>query len=405
VIESDDWGACETSRNAADAAALALVRRDRGLPEDGVWRTLESPADLARLYAVLARFAGADGVPPVFTAFVCVGNPDFAAVAEAGFDTYHDVGIARGVPAGWERGDVPGAWRDGMCRGVFAPEFHANLHHTSPGLWLALLREESADGAAARAAFDVASYDQGRHLPEYAGMNVREQDEWVRTGVDRFVAATGISPAAAVTSDAYPMTETVWALRGIRIVCLKNCRINSGEVVVYHTKPWNNQDVFTPIGAYNAATDVVYLTRNVFFECTVAGGGTAAEALAVAQARWGEGEPAVISTHRLHYVSLAAGVVDRGLAQLAELLDGLTAAGACFLTSAELGDIYRQGWSLRAFGDRRLLRVWSATHDPIRVAAAAAHVRSLTGGVGGTVLRDGQASVIEAPLGTYWLEV
>jgi len=404
VFESDDWGACEVAKSPEDAAVIERAWNAHFDRSRTVTTTLETPQDLDRLYSVLASFSGHDGQPAVFTAFACVGNPDFDAIRASGFDEYRDIAIDEGVPAGWERGDIAGAWRAGIARGVFAPQYHANLHHVSPTLWLRRLRAPGPAGDLARLSFDLAVYAQGEHLPEFECMNVREQHEWNRVGIERFTRAVGYSPAAAITSDAYPETETIWALLGIRIVCLKSCRVNSGQVVVYASKPWNNQDPSVPIGAHNSRRDVIYLTRNVFFECAGRPEQSAAPVFDVIRTRWSEGEPAMISTHRANYVSLDSQRAEAGLQQLDSLLSMLSErTDARFLTSTEVGDLYRRGWSVRTIGQTRILRRWSEEADEIRLPAGESMVIALPDGREFAGTSDGDETVFELPPGDYAL--
>ena len=382
VFESDDWGACENAIDAACSDKIAVAHKKHKGEDCRELGTLESVDDLERLYRLLEKHQGADGLPAVFTAFVCVGNPDYEAIGQSGFKEYRDIGLDEGVPPGWERGDIAGKLREGLDRGVFAPEFHANLHHTSPKLWLELLNEDSPNGRVARDLFALRCYYQGIHLPEYHKLDIREQFQWVETGVRRFKRIFGVAPTAAVTSDAFPETEIVWSLNGIKVVCLKNCRNHNGEVVVYHTKPWNMQDVYTPLGAYNELLDVVYLTRNAFFELQPPHGCPAETLLGVVDNCLNvHHEPAIISTHRVNYVSLDKEMAGRRHAELETLLAGLCKRGVSFLTTAEVGQLYRQGWSERRFGDKRVIRKWCGDAED-------------------AVLPDGR-SVASLPVGTY----
>ena len=402
VFESDDWGACETARNAEDAAALQPLWDEVLERTRPILTTLERPADLARLYEALGAFTGADGLPAVFTAFTCTGNPDYAAIRGTG--EYHDIGIDQGVPPGWERGDLLTAWREGIARGVYAPEFHGNLHHTSPVTLMKLLREPGPEGRLARESFDREVYCQGRHVPEFEGMTVGDQFAWNAVGAQRFRRAFGFAPACAITSDALPETEIVWALLGIRTVCLKNCRVNSGQVVVYPTKPWNNQDPDVPLGAHDPVLDVVYMTRNVFFECAGNPDQSADVVLDVIRTRWQEGEAAMISTHRANYVSLDPQRVETGFRELRELLASLTEhTDARFLTTAEVADLYRQGWSLRTWADRSILRVYAEDAEPVRVEGACEVAVSLTDGREFAATSDGDHAVLDVPPGEYEL--
>lgn len=397
VFESDDWGACENAPNTAAAEQVGKLWTDFYQSKRAAGVGLESPKDLERLYTTLERFKGADALPAAFTAFICACNPDFDEIRRNGFTRYASIGIDHGVPQGWERGWEHGAiakkWRDGIARGVFVPEFHGFLHHTSPKTWMHLLRAAGPEGDLARELFDLKIYYQGRHVPEYEGMNVREQNAFVKTGIETFIRATGYKPAASVTSDAYPVTETIWSLNGIRIICLKNCKMNTGEVVVYHTKPWNNQNTYVPIGAYNSMDDVIYLTRNAWFE-----NHSSDETFPVILNRWSQGEPAMVSTHRSIYVSQHSEHIERGYAKLEDLLSRLAAKGARFLTTAEIGDLYRQGWSLRTNGDIKILRKWAEDAEPIRLESGTKTLTATPSGKTFTVKADGTADI---PLGDY----
>lgn len=408
VFESDDWGACETTRNSEEAAKYAEILNGNqqgggAAPPNG---TLESIDDLERLYRTLERFRGVDGHPAVFSAFVCTGNPDYAAIRATNFVEYVDIGIDQGVPLGWERGDLATKWRDGIRRGVWAPEFHSNLHHTSPVLLMRRLQSDTPEGVHARSIFALTSYYQGAHLPEYEGMNALEQHQWVNKGVERFTRAVGRPPNAAVTSDAYPITETIWAVNGIKTVCLKNSKMNTGEVVVYHSKPWNNQNVYVNIGSHDPVKDLIYLTRNVWFENVIRDPSQRAKTVAdVAEKRWKENEPAVISTHRVRYVSLRRDDAERGYAELEKLLMILVGKkDVCFLSTAEVSDLYRKGWSTRETSGGVILRNWSENSGDIILNGSFAEIRSLPDG--GTIPFRSHGSdqiVASPPLGDFLL--
>lgn len=383
VFESDDWGACElTTEATASEKYCQIMKKYR---KDSSWSsaTLETPSDLDRLFKILRKYSGIDGLPCIFTAFTCMGNPDFAAMRSNGFSEYVDIGLDKGVPAGWERGDITGKMRKGLEEGVWAPEFHSFLHHTSPKKLMERLNSSGKDGKMARELFEIKCYYQGEHIPEYIDLNVKEQFDWVSRCMTRFNNIFGFKPHAAVTSDAYPETEIVWAANGITAICLKNCRINSGEVIVYPTKPWNLQNVYEKIGNYNPAINAVYNIRNVFFECTMdkspARGHSVEEVIPVINNRLKVlNEPAIISTHRLNYISLDKELVDLRCKELEKLLASLQEKGAYFLTTGEVADLYRSGWSSRHFGKQAVLRKWVKDADPIKLQEQYKTLVSLT---------------------------
>ena len=286
VFESDDWGSTPVVRTEEERADMLTHLST----EAGVF--VDDPAVMERLFSILSRFPGADGRPAVFTAFVLPAFPDFRAIKQSNFAAYTDIGMAEGFAPFGEQGAIARVWREGWGGGVFHPEFHARLHHTSPILWLELLGGTGPDADRARERFGRFAYAQGRHIPEFARMDARAQYEWTAEGIRLFTEAVGYAPSAAVTSDATPITEIVWAVSGIRTFCLRNCRNNQGEVVVYDTKPWNAQDPYSHMGEYDSETGLVSLNRNVFFENLQADQGTDAALSAIAAA-WKRNEPAL----------------------------------------------------------------------------------------------------------------
>ena len=355
VIESDDWGACELvpehSMVERYNATLEKYGKGKGWAEHG----LERPFELKELYDVLESHKGADGNPAIFTSFTAMGNPDFKAIRENGFTKYVDIPINKGFPEKWQGEGIIDTMLEGMNRGVWCPEYHAILHHTSPRLWLELLRSDSEDGKFARELFDMNSYFQMHHLPEYEAYNIHEQYEFIHAGFRRFKETFGRMPEAAVTSDAYPETELLWMALGVKAVAIKNCRVNSGEVVVYPTKPWNMQDVYAKLGDCSSIADCTFLTRNVFCEM-----GVPKEDIlkAIKRNRTVYNEPSVISSHRVNYCCFVDEKRKNAMDRLDEILTELDKEGYCYLTSAELASLYRSGWSKRVVGDKVLFRKW-----------------------------------------------
>lgn len=353
VCESDDWGACEIVPRPCRDEYHALLKRHGHQSADGV--TLETAAELTAVQEVLGSVRGRDGFPAVFTAFTCMGNPDFAAIAASDFRTYHDIPLGQGFPSPWDGTGVLEQMHQGCAIGVWEPEYHSMLHHTSPKLWLELLRGTGPDAELARDLFQLNAYYQLRHLPEYHGYDIREQHDMICTGFARFTQLFGHRPSAAVSSDAYPETELLWAAAGARAICLKNCRVNSGEIVVYPNKPWNMQDVYARLGDCDPLLNATFLTRNVFMEY----GHSSDDVLQAVTANFTRHrEPAVISTHRANYCGWNPGRQDASLERLHTVLTTLSRNGAIFLTSGELADLYRQGWSCRRFNRQCLLRKW-----------------------------------------------
>lgn len=355
VIESDDWGACEVIPDAKMLDKYNAVMKKYNKSQGGESSSLERPDELENLYKVLEAHKGADGNSAVFTAYTAMGNPDFDAIRKNNFSQYVDIPVNKGFPAPWQGEGVVDKMREGMSRGVWFPEYHAMLHHTSPKLWMELLNGNSPASELARELFDLYSYYQLQHLPEFNGYDLHEQYQMINTGFQRFKETFGYMPNAAVTSDAFPETELIWLALGINTVPLKNCRVNTGEVVVYPTKPWNMQDVYAKIGDCSKIADACFLTRNVFLEV----GNSLDEAVTtVSKVLKIYKEPVVISSHRANYCGFDRDVVKQRLERLDAVLSELDKMGVYYLTSAELSSIYRKGCSARKVGSKTLFRKW-----------------------------------------------
>ena len=358
VIETDDWGAAEVVPSEDLCETVSKFT-----PSGPVFCKLESAAELEAVYKVLEKHQGRDGQHPVMTAFTSVGNPDFAKIRANNFTRYEDVAIDEGFPPGWDGSGLIESYRDGIRRGVWYPEYHANLHHTSPVLWFKLLQEDSPQGENARRLFDLNCYSQVSHLPEYTGYSVDEMRQTIELGFSRFERIFGYRPKAAVTSDAFPETVKLWAEAGARAACLVNFRDNDGTVVYYKTKPWNFQDPGARCGDYDIEKDIIYLTRNVWFD--LAGmeyvkGVPAEEAYEVTLNNFTKyRDPAVVQMHRINFSAYPASSIPPRLEALDKYLEMLKKHNVYYLTSGELADLYYQGYSERRVPGGTLIRKWN----------------------------------------------
>ncbi|MBQ7649776.1 MAG: hypothetical protein IJS15_02395 [Victivallales bacterium] len=344
VIESDDWGACETVPSEAHLPEYHAIMGRHGIKPTWVCG-LEKADEILQIAELLEKHHGAGGISPVFTAFTCVANPDYDAIKNTGYTQYIDIPFNEGVPDGWDATGVLPAMLEAEKRLVWHPEYHARLHHTSHKLWLKFLREDTPDSELARELFDMHIYYIGRHLPEFHGYdNYRELFQSISTGISYFENIFNRQPSVAITSDAYEQVEFIWSCLGIKTIALKCCRVNSGARIIYWNKPWNNQDIYAVPGDYNPDLDVFYLTRNDFCESTT----TAEEVIKVAQSLIDDyHEPIIISSHRINYCNYDQKKKESNFKRLDDILTAFDKMSAVYLTSAELGDLARQGWSLR----------------------------------------------------------
>lgn len=353
VIESDDWGACEYAPTREIWETMKASIPADSFPSIGNSK-LESAEEINALCSLLERFPGSDGIPATLTAFICLANPDYQKIRESNFEHYFDIPIDQGFPPAWGGENVMKTWLEWIARGIVSPEFHTRLHHTHPTRWLSLLRENSPEGEEARRRFDQEIYWRGKHDPEYADMSPFMMNEWFVPALKTFQRLFGSLPNAAITSDATPLTEIIWAANGIQSFCLRNFSIPGGEPIVYHTKPWNNQDPSTPMGAWNPQTDMVYLNRNIFFEPAFDPDYSFEKTIEHIHAVWERNEPAVVSSHRLNYANWNSEIAERGFTELERLLKEVSRTkNVRFFSTREIADVYRHGVTTRQ-GQQRL---------------------------------------------------
>ena len=74
LIISDDWGMCAWSPTAQVYEEMHPLKFMHNPWSSG---TLETPADMERLFALLESYCGCDGLPALFQPMYIVGNPDF----------------------------------------------------------------------------------------------------------------------------------------------------------------------------------------------------------------------------------------------------------------------------------------------------------------------------------------
>jgi len=75
-----------------------------------------------------------------------------------------------------------------------------------------------------------------------------------------------------------------------------------------------------------------------------------------------------------------------------------------FLTSAEIGDICRRGWSLRRCGAERILRYRRPERGEVRLDGPVKRIAALPGGAACRFADDAGTAVFAASEGDYLIE-
>jgi hypothetical protein len=289
ILESDDWGP--------------------GAPEHG--------DALRRLLQVLATHRDGVGRPAVLTANMVLSVPDGSAIAAGGFTAY----VRRELDV-----DFPDLFRtmaEGLAAGTFIPQLHGR-EHLNPE---ALVRRARDGDIELRALLETPGWSdwetldsplQG-HFVDGGELPTRpvaadQQSVMVAEGIRLFARAFGGLPSSAV-APCYLWdddTEAAWAGAGVRYIQTAGYRcIGRDSDGSYIQSPqWIHAGSTNRHGQR-------YLVRNVMYEPADGRGWEAA--WCEVRRRFGEAQPAVVSTHRYNYTCLAS--QEQALLGLDELLD------------------------------------------------------------------------------------
>jgi hypothetical protein len=343
VIESDDWGAVRTK----DQGTLHALQRIEGI-ETSLFDSLdclESSDDLACLAEVLRAVTDRDDRPAKLTANTVMGNPDFAAIVENGFETFKCESFFESYER-YQGTDLAPLWRALIDEGVWNPQFHAD-YHLDTERWMADLR---AGVAGTRDACRYHFYGQKQttgcagkrhYLAAFhaeSGTDVTLKGERVIAGLKRFRETFGFN------SKTFIPCNYIWASDLDSVLKDAGVATRQGNRVGLKPSPEVSGALTSQRRYWRAGNNgqLGQSVRNVMFEPYSDGQKDwAARALAqVHRAFWWR-KPAVITTHRINYVSgLDAAHRDRSLRQLEALLSGIIRRwpDVQFLSSDELAD-------------------------------------------------------------------
>lgn len=351
VFESDDWGGLE--RGIPDMRTQKLLNKNKDIVQAlkvrlndhrryfTIMDTLESTADLDALFQMLLHFRGGDGRPAVFTPVYLLASPDYRAIRANGFTKYVDIGIDRPYPALFRRcGDITAKAREGLRLGVWIPESHNTrmAAHIDPHKWVRLLREKK--DPALNAFFKLNMIGRPSEVStaalgkEFDSMTVRELRAWVAAGTRYFRNAFGYAPRAAGLADARNCCRIMEDI-------VAKIMVENGVKTIFN-------GVNRGMGEYDRKLGLTYIKRNVNFEPLLARQEQMATAcrgaLREIERAWEADQPAIVNTHRLHYVGLNPAQKAEGFRQLECLLDGIRKRHpeAVYMSSHEIGELYRR---------------------------------------------------------------
>lgn len=345
VIESDDWGSIRMP-----SKAVCDQLDQEGIPvyenfftaNDG----LETNGDLEALFSVLLSVKDSKGRSAVMTPLVIMGNPDFEAIRENRFTKYVFEPFTVTGQRYHDSDRLLPLWKEGKAHHVFVPEFHGREHLNVTrwmkglqqglpitqrtfdlgltGLHAHIAKEQRGDY---QAAFDIDELSELAYLKEV-----------LQEGVATFKALLEYSPSYFVPTNGPFNNSLEPFVKGLGIDYINSAKIQHEPIGGGKTKR-----LFHYLGQ-KSKSGLSYLTRNVIFEPSKPNSmaswvDTAMKEIEIAF-RWKK--PAVISSHRVNYVSrISIQNRDNGIENLDLLLKSIIKKwpDVEFMTSGELGKL------------------------------------------------------------------
>lgn len=305
VIESDDWGATRMpGRDAWKKLIDAGIRVD--LCRYDSLDCLENRDDFQALMNVIDRHLDASGRPATFTFNTVMGNPDFDAIEREAFERFHHQHFFEAYQHYYGE-DLESDWKRAMQAGLICPQFHGREHLNVP-LWM---RDLKAGQHETRLAFrhrfyglttKTSSVRQVNYLAAFwaeSAADLQSAFQRLADGLLLFRRTFGYSSRTFIACN-YILPEQAQAvLQDHGVLMLQGQR---GQFVPRGEGSGGRVErVFT--GKYSAG-GLLRTVRNVRFEpFEDDSANCVGSALKQIQQSFACRKPAIVSSHRVNYVS------------------------------------------------------------------------------------------------------
>jgi len=381
VLESDDWlsySSWETRNFDAWTTLAGLGHSMKKWNND----TVETTEDMEALFAVL-REHDAIISPGIVT---CM--PDFDAIEGNGYTEYVCDDISNGLPDYLsDREGILEKHMDGYQEGVWMPTYHCKTHFNYE-FWLSELRDEDQITLESFDNYVVRSSDRTQIKSEYnhqsggvAQFSYEKQNQLVVDGIQQFVNLFGFTPRSQVAVPNYVGDETTaQALGDNGLIGLRGTMSywNLTGDRLYVLKEDLEQDY--SLSVLDTGTVRLDWQGNINLD----------NAYAKVDTNFGAGDPVIELTHRLNYVSTIFGTDwrDDHVEALDTFFDWLDVnyPNTIFLTSYELHQIQKYGYSIQPWYDKTIVRNYLTVDKSLTVSSL--DVQTGSGWAGFVIVED-----------------
>jgi len=346
ILESDDWGSIRT-RSKADYDSMLAKKIAVDRSNFTRYDSLESNDDLERLFETLYKYKDFRGSCAVFTPMCVVANPNFESVRESNFNEYHYESFTETCNRYPNHDRVHELWLNGIKNKTFIPQFHGR-EHLNVKRWmdglkardkgLHIMFEHQSIGA---------SYFDNKQITEHlAAFSPKKKEDItyyssvINQGLFLFEELCGYKASYFVASNSPEPKITEKDLKENGIEYLTRYKLQK-----YPLGDGKFENEFNWLGKINKLGQII-ITRNCGFEPSDNSKSDWVDScLADIKNAFYWNKPAVVSTHRVNYVS---GIVEKngvsGIIELSKLLKRIIKIwpDVEFITSNELGDLIKE---------------------------------------------------------------
>jgi hypothetical protein len=324
-IESDDWGSIRIPNlHVRDILIKKGFRLDSNYFTS--FDCLENESDLSTFFSVLNSYKDFNGNSPKVTTLHLLGNPDFNSIDKASFGNYFFQPLDNTYDEyGNDSKSMRAIWREGMNESIITPAFHGR-EHVNVNRWMRALNNPQFSNTRLFFKYKISGIHPSiakENREEYqASFDPDEIDdiptinEILIEGLEAFSSYFGfkaqyfVPPNGCLPIDSIPVVKK----KGIDY-------INTLKWGSQKDNHLNRVRHFRWLGK-RGSSGITYTTRNVFFEPSNTERSNWVEcSLKEISAAFDLKKPAIISSHRVNYVSgITARNRDKNLMLLSELL-------------------------------------------------------------------------------------
>ena len=322
VIESDDWGSIRIPNPKVQNELLVNGLINLSDPFSA-YDCLESGEDYKALFDVLKSFKDSKGNHPIFTANMVMANPDFEKINTNHYKSYYKEPFTKTYTKYYPGKGTFEVLKKGIEQNLIYPQYHAR-EHLNVTKWMQRL--QSGDERYLKAfhlnCFAIIDHskenNRGNLMASYDYQNEYELNfinQSIIEGLQTFKELFGFTSKSTI-APCYVWNENIEKMfNETGVKSLQSSYIQNKNGNGKYKRLWRSMGSTNELGQR-------YFLRNVLFEPAFNNNinwiEKAFESIAIAFF-WGK--PAIISSHRLNYVSgLSQNNRDNTLQQLSELI-------------------------------------------------------------------------------------